>query len=128
MDMDNGYVREISHWAVDHAPCVTFAQVRGLAVKRGMTLRDLVAQFQRDVDPPREVFARVFEKKLDAGVMPYGAAIQWDEKATAPGLSMTGESACACGCGARVRGRRKWVSPGCRKRVQRTSPTSRKVA
>jgi hypothetical protein len=26
-------VRETSPWAVDHAPCITFAQVRALAMK-----------------------------------------------------------------------------------------------
>jgi hypothetical protein len=29
-------VREVSQWAVDHAPCITFAQVRALAIKQGL--------------------------------------------------------------------------------------------
>jgi hypothetical protein len=39
-------VREVLPWAVDQAPCITFAQVRALAMHQGLTLRDLVAQFQ----------------------------------------------------------------------------------
>jgi hypothetical protein len=43
-------VWEVSPWAVDHAPCITFAQVRALAMKQGLTLRDLVEQFQEEVE------------------------------------------------------------------------------
>ncbi len=48
-------VREVLPWAVDQAPCITFAQVRALAMHQGLTLRDLVAQFQEEVEQPREV-------------------------------------------------------------------------
>jgi hypothetical protein len=106
--------REVSQWAVDHAPCITFAQVRALAIKQGLTLRDLVEQFQEEVEHPREVFARVWDKRLGGVVMPYWAVIQWYQKATAPVLTSQTDRACACGCGAKVTGRRKWASAGCR--------------
>jgi hypothetical protein len=35
-------------------------------MKQGLTLRDLVEQFQEEVERPREVFTRVFDKKLGA--------------------------------------------------------------
>jgi hypothetical protein len=120
-------VREVSQWAVDHAPCITFAQVRALATKRGLTVRDLVAQFQEDVERPREVFTWVWDRRLGAVVLPYRAVIAWYQQATAPVLAQAGEPTCACGCGVRVRGRRKWASPGCRQRAYRRSRTLRKL-
>jgi hypothetical protein len=117
-------VWEVSQWAVDHAPCITFAQVRALAIKQGLTLRDLVEQFQEDVERPREVFARVWDTRLGEVVMPYWAVIQWYQKATAPVLALEGEPTCACGCGSKVTGRRKWGSAACRQRVYRQSRTS----
>jgi hypothetical protein len=128
MPPDEVSVREMSQWAVDHAPCITFAQVRALATKRGMTVRDLVAHFQEDMECPREVFMRVWDRRLGAVVMPYRAVTTWYQQAIAPILAQEEEPACACGCGVQVRGRRKWASPGCRKRVQRTSRPSPKAA
>jgi hypothetical protein len=64
-------VREVAPWAVDHVPCITFAQVRALAMKQGLTMRDLVEQFQEDVERPREVFTRVWDRRLGEVVMPY---------------------------------------------------------
>jgi hypothetical protein len=125
---DDVVVREVSQWAVDHAPCITFAQVRALAMKRGMTVRDLVAQFQEDVECPREVFMRVWDRRLGAVVMPYQAVITWYQQATASILAQEGEPVCACGCGVRIRGRRKWASPGCRQRAYRRARTVGKLA
>jgi hypothetical protein len=119
-------VREVSHWAVDQAPCITFAQVRALALKQGLHQRDLAAQFQEEVEQAREVFARVWDKRLGAVIMPYWAVIQWYEKTTAPRLAMEGEADCACGCGVKVWGRRKWAKPGCRMRIYRQSRTADK--
>ena len=119
-------VREVSHWAVDHAPCITFAQVRELALKQGLRQRDLAVQFQEEVEQAREVFARVWDTRLSVVVMPYWAVIQWYEKATAPRLALEGDTDCACGCGVKVWGRRKWARPGCRMRVYRQSRTAGK--
>jgi hypothetical protein len=119
-------VREVSQWAVDHAPCITFAQVRALAIKQGLTIRDLVEQFQEEVEHPREVFERVWDKRLGEVVMPYWAVIQWYQKATAPVLASYMDRACACRCGAKVSGRRKWARAACRQRVYRQSQTSKK--
>jgi hypothetical protein len=128
MTTDEVSVREVSQWAVDHAPCITFAQVRALAMKQGLTVRDLVAQFQEDMDHPREVFMRVWDRRLGRVVMPYRAVITWYQEAIAPVLAEGGEPACACGCGVRVRRRRKWASPGCRQRAYRRARTVRKLA
>jgi hypothetical protein len=35
MPTDEVAVRAVLQWAVDHAPCITFAQVRALALKQG---------------------------------------------------------------------------------------------
>jgi hypothetical protein len=78
------------------------------------------------VEQAREVFARVWDTRLGAVVMPYWAVIQWYEKTTAPRLSLEGERDCACGCGARVWGRKKWAGPGCRMRAYRQSRTAEK--
>jgi hypothetical protein len=117
-------VREVSQGAVDHAPCITFAQVRALAIKQGLTIRDLVQQFQEEVERPREVFTRVWDTRLGDVVMPYWAVIHWYQKATAPILASHTDRACVCGCGAKVSGRRKWASAACRQRVYRRSQTS----
>jgi hypothetical protein len=127
MITDEVSVREVSQWEVDNAPCITFAQVRALAMKQGMTVRDLVAQFQEDMDHPREVFMRVWDRRLGAVVLPYRAVIAWYQQATAPMLAQEEEPACACGCGVRIRKRRKWASPGCRQRVYRRARTAVKL-
>jgi hypothetical protein len=119
-------VWEVSPWAIDQAPCVTFAQVRALAMKQGLTLRDLVEQFQEDVERPREMFTRVWDTRLGEVVMPYWAVIQWYQKTTAPVLALAGEPTCACGCQVRVWGRRKWARPGRRMRVYRQSRMAEK--
>jgi hypothetical protein len=119
-------MREVPQGAVDQASCITFEQVRALAMKQALSMRDLVEQFQDDVERPREVFTRVWDKRLGGVVMPYWAVIQWYEKATAPVLSLAGEPTCACGCGARVWGRRKWARAGCRMRVYRQSRIAEK--
>jgi hypothetical protein len=128
MTTDDVSVRGVSQWEVDHAPCITFAQIRELAIKQWMTVRDLVAQFRDDVERPREVFMRVWDQRLGAVVMPYRAVIAWYQQATAPVLAQEEEPACACGCGVRVRRRRKWASPGCRQRAYRRARTVRKLA
>jgi uncharacterized YccA/Bax inhibitor family protein len=119
-------VWEVSPWVIEQAPCITFAQERTLAMKQGLTLRDLVAQFQEDVERPREVFTRVWDTRLGKVVMPYWAVIQWYQKATAPVLALEGELTCASGCLVRVWGRRKWARPGCRMRIYRQSRTDGK--
>jgi hypothetical protein len=122
----NTIAREVSQWAVDHAPCITFAQVRALAIKQGLTIRDLVEQFQEEVERPREVFTRVWDSRMGEVVMPYWAVIEWYQKATAPVLALAGEPTCACGCEVKVTGRRKWARAACRQRVYRQSQTSEK--
>jgi hypothetical protein len=112
---------EVSPWAVDQAPCITFAQVREVALKQGLRLRDLVGLFQENMERPREVFGRVWDTRLGEMVMAFWVVIQWYQKVTAPVLPLAGESTCACGCGARVWGRHKWARPGCRMRVYRQS-------
>lgn len=74
--LDDRQQRAISHAAIGQAPCITFAQVRGLAMKQGMTVRELVEQFQEDMKRPREVFPRVWDTRLGGVVMPYWAVIQ----------------------------------------------------
>jgi hypothetical protein len=126
--MEESHEHGVLQSAIEQAPCITFAQVRDLALKQGLTMRDLVAQFQEDVERPREVFARVWDTRLAGVVMPYWAVIQWYQKATAPVQALAGEPSCACGCGGLVRAWRKWASPACRKRVQRRARTIEKVA
>jgi hypothetical protein len=97
-------------------------------MKQGMTVRDMVAQFQEDVERPREVFMRVWDRRLGAVVMPYRAVIAWYQQAIAPILAQEEEPTCACGCGVRVRRRRKWASPGCRQRVYQRARAVRNLA
>lgn len=125
--MDENHQRDISQSVIDQAPCITFAQVRDLAARNRMTLDDLVEHFHGRVDRPRELFTRIFDKRYGEVVLPYRAIIEWFQKATAPVPALAGEKACACGCGGKACGRHKWVSPGCRKRVQRKSRTLQEV-
>lgn len=46
MNLDDRLAREVSPCYVDHAFCITVARVRGLTVKRGLTLDALVARSQ----------------------------------------------------------------------------------
>jgi ATP-dependent 26S proteasome regulatory subunit len=57
--LDDRQQSAISQAAIGQAPSITFAQVGGVAMKQGMTVRELVEQFQEDMKRPREVFPRV---------------------------------------------------------------------
>jgi hypothetical protein len=80
--LDDRQQRAISQAAIVQAPCITFAQVRGLAMKQGVTVRDLVEQFREDMKRPREVFPQVWDTRLGGVVMSDWAVIQakrWQE-------------------------------------------------
>jgi hypothetical protein len=135
--MDDSDQREISQAAVDQAPCITFGQFRKVARQREWSLEWLVEQSKAELDRPTETIRRVLEgarveshRQGDRWVAPYWddmaevvvryrCLIELYQRATQPTPTLPGESACACGCGGELRGKQKFASAACRKRVSR---------
>ena len=128
--------QEILQQAVEKAPCITFGQFRSLARHRGWTVEWLREQVAGEIDQPTETLRRVMHGALVNGkhqlladtVVPYRCLIALYQRATQSTPAPAGEKACACGCGAWARGKKKWATPGCRKRVQRRSVIAQKLA
>jgi hypothetical protein len=131
---------------MNQAPCVTFREFRKVAEQHAWSLEWLVEQCKAVLDRPTDTIRRVLDGARVEGhweggtwvaphwdgmaevVVPYRCLIDLYQRATQPHPALAGERACACGCGGQVRGRHKWASPACRKRVQRRSRTIEKVA
>jgi hypothetical protein len=59
MTSDDVSVREVSQWAVAHAPCITFGQFRQMAQQRGWSLAWLLEQVHGELDRPTEILRRL---------------------------------------------------------------------
>jgi hypothetical protein len=110
---------EISQRAVSQATDITFAQVRALAEREGLTPENLATRFRGQIERPSEVFGRVRDMRLGDVVIPYTAVIEWYQRLSGRRPALNEERACHCGCGVLVLGKRKCASSRCRKRVQR---------
>jgi hypothetical protein len=136
----------ISQAAVEQAPCITFGQFRKVARQREWSLEWLVEQCKAELDRPTDTIRRVLEGARVEGhqqggkwvtpywddmsevVLPYRCLIALYQRATEPVPALAGERACACGCGAEVRGKQKYASAACRKRVSRKGVIEQKRA
>jgi hypothetical protein len=116
------YLRDRAlHRSIDQAPQVTCAMFRQRAKSRGWTTPWLIEQVRGDVDRPAEPVKRVLGLAPAETLVPYGCLIALYERATAVPLAGPGERRCACGCLRRVKGRQRWGSSACKKRMQRAS-------
>ena len=121
---------------VEAVPCITNGQFRQLAEQRRWTFEWLLEQVAGEIDKPAEQLRRVMHGALVDGkhqlradvAIPFRCLIELYGGATHPKPALAGEKACACECGGLVRGKRKWSTSGCRKRVQRGAVTAQKVA
>jgi hypothetical protein len=128
--------REVSQQAVEKAHCITFGQFRHVAKQRGWTFEWLLEQVKGELDKPTDTLRRVMHRAMVDGkhqlladmVLPYACLIELYQRVTQPVPALAGEKACACGCGVQVTRKRKWATPGYRKRVQRASVIPQKVA
>lgn len=145
-NMEDNNQREISQSAIEQAVWVTFGQFRKVAQQREWSLEWLVEQCKADLDRPTDTLRRILEGARVEGhraggqwvpshwadmadvALPYRCLIELYQRAIRPQTALAGERSCACRCEAQVKGRHKWASPGCRKRVQRRARTAQKVA
>jgi hypothetical protein len=119
--------REVLQQAVEEAVSITYSQFRHVAKHRGWTLEWLLEQAKEKLDKPTDTLRRVMHGALVDGkhelladvVIPYRCLIELYQRATQLKPALVGDKMCACGCGELVRGKKKWATPGCRKRVQR---------
>jgi hypothetical protein len=136
MPTDEVFVREISQWAVDHAPCITFGQFRQVAKQGGWSLEWLLEQSKGELDRPTETLRRIVYGAMVDGkhdlltdvVLPYGCLIRVYQRAMHLVPAQGGERACECGCGAKLRGKQHYASPACRKRAQRATEVCRRAS
>ena len=128
--------REVMQQTVEEAPYITFGQFRQVANQRRWTFGWLLEQVKDEIEKPTDTVRRILHGALVNGkhdmvadvVIPYPCLIELYQQATQSKPAVAGENACACGCGAKVTGKRKWATPGCRKRVQRRSVIAQKMA
>jgi hypothetical protein len=136
----------VSHAAVDQAPCITFGQFRKVARQREWSLEWLVEQCKAELDRPTDTIRRVLEGARVEGhrqddkwvaphwddltdvVLPYRCLIVLYQRGTRSQPALAGERACACGCAGQVRGKQKYASVACRKRVSRKGVIEQKRA
>jgi hypothetical protein len=136
-NMDDNDQREISQSAIEQAPCTTFGQFRKVARQREWSLEWLVEQCKAELDRPTDTIRRVLEGARVEGhwatgkwiaphwddmadvVLAYRCLIGLYQRATRPHPALAGERTCACGCGEQLRGKQKFASAACRKRVSR---------
>ena len=97
---------------------VNFGDFAKLASRRGLTPEYLAERFTNKIERPSEFFHRVFQSQHAAVVIPQRSVLEF-YTSMLHHSSIGQHDPCACGCGQPVFGRKKWASPGCRKRVQR---------
>ena len=108
-------------------PEITFKEFAALARKRGHTAESLANRFKREFESPAEFFERAMSCKYRNGdrsevVIPYRSVIEfYSQELHYFGDSNAKYRRCACGCGVPVFDRKKWASPACKKRIQRTA-------
>jgi hypothetical protein len=101
---------------------VTFADFTKLAARRRWTPESLAKRFRGVIENPSEFFHRVFESKNATAIIPYRSAIVFYTQELKPQAQASRDKSCSCGCGQAVFDRKKWASPGCKKRLQRNAP------
>ncbi|MBI4523935.1 MAG: hypothetical protein HY695_09015 [Deltaproteobacteria bacterium] len=103
---------------------IAFGDLAKLATKRGWTPEFLAERFKGKIEDPSEFFHRVMLGKCAEVVIPYRSVLAFYFQELRFCQVESGKSRhCACGCGQPVLDRKKWASPGCKKRSQRAKAT-----
>ena len=101
---------------------VTFGDFAKLANKRGLTPEYLAERFTDKIERPSEFFHRLFQGQYAAVVIPYRSVLTFYASELQCHQDSVGHhKVCACGCGQAVFDRKKWASPGCKKRLKRNA-------
>ena len=98
---------------------ITYRQFTEMARRRNLTVQSLAKRFRGRIENPLEFFTRVLSDKSPASLIPYRSVLEFYDVMSAPVVPALARAVCACGCGAPVFDRKKWATPGCKKRVQR---------
>jgi len=104
---------------------ITFKEFATVARKRGHSAEPLADRFRGKIDEPREFFERVMSCKYKgedrAGVViPYKSVIEfYQAEMHYFADSNRKHRVCACGCDRPIFDRKKWATPGCKKKAQR---------
>ena len=100
------------------ASTVSFKEFADLARRRSWTVDELAGRFAGRIDRPANFFARVLSNEFKDNVIPFRSVIEFYQAAIA-GPQSTTRPTCACGCGRVVFDRKKWATPGCKKKAAR---------
>jgi hypothetical protein len=101
---------------------VTFSDFAKLANRRGLTPEYLAERFANKIERPSEFSHRVFQGQYAAVVIPYRSVLAFYVVELECHQDSIGQHrTCACGCGQAVFDRKKWASPGCKKRLKRNA-------
>jgi hypothetical protein len=100
---------------------VTFGDFTTLAKQRHWSAEFLAATFRGKIEQPSEFFHRLLSGAAPATLIVYRSVLDLYENESGVNNMQTASSrpTCACGCGAAVFDRKKWATPGCKKRMQR---------
>lgn len=99
---------------------VAFKDFAALAAKREWSPEFLAERFKAKIEGPSEFFHRLFQPRYGDVVIPYRSVLSFYFQELRFHQEQTGNRrVCACGCGLPVFDRKKWASPGCKKRIGR---------
>ena len=105
---------------------ITFKDFATVARERGHTVESLADRFRGKIENASDFFERVMtckykgEDRSDV-IIPYRSVLEFYSQELQYFQDSTQKHRqCACGCGLPVFDRKKWASPACKKRVQRS--------
>lgn len=105
---------------------VTYRQFAALANRRGWTSASLAERFRGKIENSSEFFHRVMGGKHPDVAIPFRSVISfYNEHAQSAPQTGNGSRLCACGCQEPVFGKKKWATPGCKKRIARQSAANK---
>jgi hypothetical protein len=112
--------------SVSSSDPITYRQFATLARQRGWTAAALAERFRGKIDHAGEFFNRVIAGNYPDVVIVFRSVVAFYVDHARPQQHTTEKSrVCACGCGAEVFDRKKWASPGCKKRFARRHVTDK---
>jgi hypothetical protein len=99
---------------------ITYRDFSALAGRRNWTPESLAEKFKGKIENPSEFFHRIMSGKYPNVIIPYRSVISFYGEHSQPQVYCAErQRVCACGCGEPVFDRKKWATPGCKKRIAR---------